>query len=142
MAQTHTRLLPQRVPTLAGGVMLALIGAPFAWFALICAGYALASAPCVVPDLRGGASGRQWLWPTMIVLLIASTAIGVRAMIYCARVFQRARSEVERGAGDDADLAAARTRFLSLWGMIIGAGDAVASAMSVIAYSVLPHCGG
>ena len=39
-------------------------------------------------------------------------------------------------------VAAHRTCFLALWGMIFGAGAAVGSVITFIAYFVLPRCAG
>jgi hypothetical protein len=140
VSQDQAQLLPQRLPALASGVMLALTGAPFAWLALICVGHSLVSSSCVAPGLRTGVPGNHWIWPTIMVLLIAGTAIGIRATIYCARGLLGAG--LAAGNGDDgADSGAARTHVLALWGTIFGAGNAMASAMSVVAYLVLPHCG-
>jgi hypothetical protein len=58
------------------------------------------------------------------------------------RAYRRTQDEA---AGDTANLAesgAGRTRFLSLWGVLLGSAFAVATAMTGVAFLTLPRCAG
>jgi hypothetical protein len=78
----------------------------------------------------------------MVVMLIASVFIAIAAFFAAYRNFRRTRDE---GHGDHAHLmevGAGRTRFVALWGMMLGAGFAVATVIDAVAFVVLPRCAG
>lgn len=130
--------LPQRAPPLALGVALSLVGAPLAWFIEICAGYALASAPCFEPLERIPtiAAAAPWTMSALLGVCAASTAIAFLGSSLCYRMLQRTQRESEDS------LSRARTRFLARWGMLIGTAFAIASILVVPAYALLPRCAG
>jgi hypothetical protein len=121
-----------------------LLGGPGAWFAQLCAGYAMASWPCfpleehhLLPQ-----PGYAWTWGAIVVVSLAAIATSVAAYLVSRRTFSRTRAE---GHGDHQHLmevGSGRTRFLALWGMILGAAFAVAIAMTTVAFFVLPRCAG
>jgi hypothetical protein len=135
---------PQRERASAFASAFGLLGGPIAWFVQLCAGYGLASWSCFPKDQRGvtPVEGVTWSWPTMVALLIASVVIAVAAFLAAYRNFQRTRGE---GYGDHAHLVevgTGRTRFLALWGMVLGAGFAAATVLDAVAFLVLPRCAG
>jgi hypothetical protein len=78
----------------------------------------------------------------MVFLLIASVAIAIAAFFAAYRNFRRTRDE---GQGDPAHLmevGAGRTRFMALWGMMLGGGFAAATIIDAVAFMVLPRCAG
>jgi hypothetical protein len=66
---------------------------------------------------------------------MASFAISMRA-------FNRTRNEARGGAHHVMEAGAGRTRFLALWGMVLGAGFAVAAAITAVAFIAVPRCAG
>ncbi len=148
MSADHSALglhpAPQRARVSPVIAAFGVIGGPVAWFIEICGGYSLATAPCYSQAQRGLAplDGLSWTWPAMITLLLMCVLVALAAFIVSARTFARTRSE---GGGDHRHLmevGAGRTRFLALWGMLLGAGFAVATALTAVAFVVLPRCAG
>jgi len=78
----------------------------------------------------------------MVTLLIASVVIAIAVFLAAYRNFQQTRGE---GHGDHAHLVevgTGRTRFIALWGMLLGAGFAAATVLDAVAFLVLPRCAG
>jgi amino acid transporter len=116
--------------------IFAVVGGPLAWFVQLCAGYALATRPCFPP------TGFQWSFPLMVILLIAGVVVALAAFAVSWRTFARTRNE---SGGDHRHLmqvGAGRTRFLALWGMLLGAGFTVATSLTAVAFLLVPRCDG
>lgn len=122
----------------------AVAGGPVAWFVQFVAGYALASWPCFPGDhrMRLPMDGYVWSFPAMVVIMTAGVIIAVAALWVAWRALQRTREE---GPGDHRHLLEAgigRTRFLSMWGVVLGSGFALASLVTGVAFIFLPRCAG
>ncbi|MGA8707084.1 MAG: hypothetical protein WB646_08870 [Steroidobacteraceae bacterium] len=135
---------PQRARVTAANAAFGVVAGPAAWFIEVCGGYALASAPCYSRAQRGLAplANLSWTWPAMIALLVVCVLVALSALVVAARTFERTRGE---SGGDHRllmEVGAGRTRFLALWGMLLGAGFAVATAATAVAFVVLPRCAG
>jgi hypothetical protein len=122
----------------------ALFGGPLAWFVQMNVGFALASEPCfsdgertVLPHFMP-----DWTWKAMIAVTIIACAIGLLAALISWRAYARTQDEE---AGDHRrvlEMGSGRTRFLALWGVMLGAGAAIATALTAVAFFVLPRCAG
>jgi amino acid transporter len=127
-----------------GESFFGLFGGPLAWVLQLYGGYALASQPC----FRGGMPAAappptlQWTWPAMLALTIAAVAVSFTAFGVSRREFNRTRNETHGGAHHVMEVGAGRTRFLALWGMLLGAGFALAAAITAVAFIVVPRCAG
>jgi len=121
-----------------------LLGGPAAWFAQVCVGYALASWPCFPHEKRQllPEPGYAWTSPTVLTISIAAVMISVAAYAVSRRIYKRVAGESHGGHQHLLDVGSGRTRFLALWGMVFGAAFAVAAAMTLIAFILLPRCGG
>jgi hypothetical protein len=79
----------------------------------------------------------------MILLTAAAVVVALLSVIVSWRALERIRVLAQ---GDDSgvliDLAARRTQFLALWGMIFGVGFAIATAFNAFALFTLPQCAG
>jgi hypothetical protein len=122
----------------------ALFGGPVAWFLQLCAGYALASEPCFRDGYRVAAPlpALQWTWPAMILVMALAIAISLLSLLVSWRTFKRTR---EDGAGDahqSISVSEGRTRFLALWGVLLGSGFALATTFTAVAFLTLPRCAG
>jgi hypothetical protein len=122
----------------------AVAGGPIAWFLQFTVGYALASWPCFPGDHRMQVPmvGYAWSFPAMVAVMLAGVVIALLAFWVSWRAFQRTRDE---GGGDHRHLletGAGRTRFLALWGVLLGSGFAVASLVTGVAFVFLPRCAG
>jgi hypothetical protein len=121
-----------------------LLAGPLAWFAQLSCGYALASGPCFRGGYRLSAphSDLNWTWPAMVVLTAVAIAISLAGFMVSMRAFNRTREEAQGGAHHLMEVGAGRTRFLALWGMVLGAGFALAAAITVVAFIAVPRCAG
>jgi hypothetical protein len=122
----------------------ALFGGPLAWFVQLCAGFALASQPCfdggerlTVPPVAS-----DWTCPAMISLMAAAIALALVSAWVSWRVFTRTREEADGDHRHLMEAGAGRTRFLALWGLILGAGFAVATVLTGAGFILLPRCAG
>jgi amino acid transporter len=135
---------PPRHQLALSSAMFGLIGGPLAWFVQLCAGYALASGPCFAQSQRATQplEGFAWTWPAMIALLIAGVIVALAAFAVSYRTFVRTRDEAGGDQHHLMEVGAGRTRFVALWGMLLGSGFAVATALTAVAFLVLPRCAG
>jgi hypothetical protein len=138
----HPQPYPVRMPAFT--VAFGLLGGPLAWFLELCAGYGLASWSCFPKDHRGitPIEGVGWTWPTMVGLLAASIVIALLSLMASWRVFQQTREARQRDYYHLIDDGDGRVAFLTLWGVILGAGFAITTLLDVVAYVVLPRCAG
>ncbi len=138
---THRSPQPRGGPGWLAGTF-GLIGGPAAWYLQLCAGYALASGPCFPHDQRRVAplEGFGWTWPALVAVLVAGVLIALAACRVSWGVLRRTQREVAGHHPVEVD--AGRTCFLALWGMVFGAGFAVATLVTAVAYIVLPRCAG
>jgi hypothetical protein len=121
-----------------------LFGGPLAWYLQLCAGYALASGPCFREGNRvlGPLPALHWTFAAMILSMAAAVVIALLSLMISWRVYRRTKNEdpgetihlIEAGAG--------RTRFLALWGVLLGGAFAVATAMTGLDFLMLPRCAG
>jgi phosphotransferase system glucose/maltose/N-acetylglucosamine-specific IIC component len=127
-----------------GERVFCLVGGPLAWLLQLGCGYALASEPC----FRGGERvvavpmALHWTWPAMVVFTIAAFAVSLGAYFVSRRTFMRTRHETQSDTRHLLEVGAGRTRFLALWGMVLGAGFAVAAAFTAVAFIMVPRCAG
>jgi len=135
---------PQRERVSAFSSAFGLLGGPLAWFVHLCAGYGLASWSCFPKDQRGVAPlvGASWSGPVMVALLIAGVVIASASFLVAWRNFNKTRGEGEGEQGHVSEVGVGRTRFIALWGMLLGGGFAVATLLDVAAFLVLPRCAG
>jgi len=122
----------------------ALFAGPLAWLVQLYAGYALASESCYPGSERRLTLPAHLVWtrPAIAIVMIAACLVCLLAMASSLRSYRRSAAEM-RGDPAEAVLSdAQRTCFLSLWGMIFGAGAAVGSVLILLAYFVLPQCAG
>lgn len=119
-----------------------LFGGPLAWYLQLCAGYALASQPC----FRNGhrvvlpLPAFEWTWPAMILAMIAAVAVALLSLLVSWRTLRRTWAEA---SGESTQLiAVGRTKFLALWGVLLGGAFALAAAITAVAFIMLPRCAG
>lgn len=117
-----------------------VVGGPLAWFSQFCAGYALASWPCFPKAERSlvPLTGYNWTWPAMIAVLIAGVIVALCAFLVSLRGYRRSAGATDRA--EPVDDRGSRRHFLALWGMVLGAGFALATVITAVAFIVLPRC--
>ncbi len=84
----------------------------------------------------------QWTWPAMMAAMLGGVVVALLALLVSWRAFQRTREEAGGGAAHLLEVGGGRTRFLALWGMVLGSAFAAASAMTAVAFILLPRCAG
>lgn len=121
-----------------------LWGGPIAWLLQSSAGYVLASEPCFRDGIRTMAPPRalDWTWPAMIGVTTAAIVVALLSLWVSWRAFKRTEREVSGDTRDPMHAGSGRTRFLALWGMLLGGLFAVAAAMTYVAFLTLPRCAG
>jgi amino acid transporter len=127
-----------------GEMFFGVLGGPLAWYLQLCTGYALASAPCFRDGIRVAAPlpALQWTWPAMIAAMLAGVVIALVALGISWRAFRRTRQETAGGSAHLLERGAGRTRFLALWGVLLGSAFAIAAAITAVAFILLPRCAG
>jgi hypothetical protein len=121
-----------------------LFGGPLAWFLQLCGGYALASQPCFVNGslARAPPASSHWTWPAMIGLMVVAVLIALASFLVSRQAFKRTREETHGDHYHLMETGAGRTRFLALWGMVMGSGFALATVLTAVAFLTLPRCAG
>jgi hypothetical protein len=119
----------------------ALFGGPLAWFVQLNVSFALASQSCFLNGERIAAFSVSpgWTRPSMIALTSMACVIALLSAHISWRAYRR--TDDKSGGDDLPDMAAGRSRFLALWGVALGAGFALATALTAIAFLV-PRCAG
>jgi amino acid transporter len=135
---------PLRHQLSIGEALFSLLGGPLAWFVQLCAGYALATWPCFPETHRRlmPASGYAWSFSLMVGLLIAGVLVALLAFGVSWRTYARTRDEAGGDHRHLIEVGAGRTRFMALWGMLLGIGFAVATSLTAVGFLLVPRCDG
>ena len=135
---------PKRHAVRLSESFFALFGGPLAWFVQLNLGFALASQPCfrdgertVTPHWHP-----DWTWTAMITVTVIACVIGLWAALMSWRAYARTRDEEAGDHRHVLEVGSGRTRFLAMWGVVLGAGAAIATALTAVAFLVLPRCAG
>jgi hypothetical protein len=116
---------------------------PIMWFLQLTVGFALVTEPCFnagEPSAVPGLVDRTH--SAALTLIVVAWVVSLAAAWVARRAYQRTEDE---GHGDHRhvmEVGTGRTRFLALWGVILGVGSAVATSFTAVAFMVLPRCGG
>jgi hypothetical protein len=137
-------LAPKRHAMRLRESFFALFGGPLAWFVQLNLGYGLASQPCFRDGERTVAPHwfPDWTWAAMIALMILACAIALLAALVAWRAYARTEDEAAGDRRHLLEVGAGRSRFLALWGIVLGAGAALATILTAVAFFVLPRCAG
>ncbi len=125
-------------------IFFELFGGPIAWLVQLSGGYALVSDAC---GADGGHAlmpfrAATWAWLGMIGLLCAAILVALFSLALSWAAFGRTREEAAGGKHHLMETGAGRTRFLALWGMVLGASFAVATIFTAVAFVAIPRCAG
>jgi hypothetical protein len=128
---------PQRDRVAVWETCLGLAGGPLAWFVQLAAGYAIAAAPCYSgPDRDAGGQASLWVVALYLACLALALAGGLMSLI----VYRRTRCETDHDEAMLLEGGHGRTRFLALWGMLLGFGFAGVILVNGIALVGVPAC--
>jgi hypothetical protein len=134
---------PHRERVALAALVFPVLAPPLAWSLHLVVNFAFSSHACY-PDgepLSAPPTRFDWLWSLLIAVDFVSMAVGLVAAIVAYRswilsALERAetgRPLMEAGEGC--------TRFLAIWGVLIGAGFPIATAFDFVGLWVLPICG-
>ena len=125
-------------------ILFSVFAGPAAWFVQLCAGYALASAPCFNAGERLSApvEALRWTAPAMIAIMIGAVTAALISLALSRSALNAINHEHAAGARDVSHPGVGRARFLAQWGVALGAGFAVATVVTAFGFMVLPRCAG
>jgi hypothetical protein len=72
--------------------------------------------------------------------MLAAVMFALLALGVSCRALRRTQRAASGGSAHD--MGAGRTRFLALWGVLLGSAFAIAAAMTAVAFILLPRCAG
>lgn len=121
-----------------------LFGGPAAWLVQLCIGDALLSWPCFpsISKLSAPTPGYDWTGTAAWALLLAATGVALAATLLSGLRLRELKDEDEGGHAELMHVGHGRTRFIALWGVILGAGFAVATLATVAGFALVPRCAG
>lgn len=123
--------------------LFTVFGGPLAWFFQLCGGYALATQPCFRDGSRVPLPpALQWTSAAMVLFMISAIVIALLASSASWRAYRRSHEETLAETNRVIEEGAGRTRFLALWGMVLGCGFAIVVALTAVAFITLPRCAG
>jgi hypothetical protein len=124
-------------------VAFILCTGPLAWFVQLCLGSMMSSWPCYPGDERLGAplAGYGWTRAAVLVILVIGALLALLSGMVAWRRMQRVRQHhAQRSAL--VHFRQDRTGFLTLWGVLLGFGSAVAMLVTIVAFILVPRCVG
>ena len=135
---------PKRHAFGAHKTFVGLFGGPLAWYAQLCTGYTLTSWSCVSTAYRSHApmSGLPWAWSAMVAATLAGVALSLTSLVISWRAYSHTHDEASGDSRHLMEVGEGRTRFLALWGMILGAGFALITSLTAVIFVMLPRCVG
>jgi hypothetical protein len=121
-----------------------LVGVPTLWGLRLVLNYFFDSYFCFPggdarrPTLPGGLG---WVWPTILAIDVLTILFAVGAIVVSYRNWSRTREEYASPHAPLIEIGEGRTRFLSLWGLMIGVGFLIAVLFDFLALWIVPVCG-
>jgi hypothetical protein len=121
-----------------------LFGGPLAWFVQFNLGVMLSGWPCYPSERRLAAPPPDYDWTRTgaVIVLGLGVLVALAAGFSAQLMLRRVRDEVEGGHAELAEIGHGRTRFIALWGVALGYGSAIAAALTLVAFLLVPRCAG
>lgn len=118
----------------------ALIAVPSIWGMRLVANFAIDSHYCFPGEIRSDTLP-SWAWPTLLGLDFLAIAIAAVGIGISVTSWRRSRDEFAASSGPLIEIGEGRTRFLSLWGLMISVGFLIALVFDLVAVWIVPTCG-
>ena len=115
---------------------------PLAWSAHLLVNFAVSSQACY-PDgtpLNVPTSGAAWLWSLLLILDLVGIITGIAGALLAWRNYGHTSQELAETGVPLAEIGEGRTRFLAMWGVLIGIGFSAATLFDFVGLWVLPIC--
>jgi hypothetical protein len=121
-----------------------LFAGPIAWFLQLCLGTAMTGWPCFPMTDRLGEpmAGYGWTRIGALVLLLVCALIALAAGLVSLAKLREVRGEKGGGHAELLEIGHGRTRFVAIWGVILGLGFALATLATLVAFAMVPRCAG
>jgi hypothetical protein len=130
---------PHRDRARLAELTFATIAPPLAWSLHLIFNYALASHSCF-PDGAPLVSYLAGIRPLLVAADVAGLAVSVVATFLGYRIWRATRQEMAEPAPPMIETGEGRTRFLGIWGVLIGLGFVLAIVFDSVALWILPIC--
>ncbi|MEO1969883.1 MAG: hypothetical protein ABGW87_14360 [Sphingomonadaceae bacterium] len=119
-----------------------LYTAPLAWFVQFNLGVMLTDWPCFPSTQRRewALNAYEWSHAAAIAALLIFAAVAAFAGWRSWRLLLRTKNERAGGHDSLAEIGHGRTRFVALWGTILGGSFSLASLATLVAFAVVPRC--
>ncbi|WP_161141903.1 hypothetical protein [Propylenella binzhouense] len=120
-----------------------LCAGPAAWGAQLLLIYGLASYACFPSEMLRDAPvpGFRGIVPVLAAINVVALAIAASGAVVSWRNWRLSQSEAKGAGRHLLEAGEGRTRFISVWGVLTGAGFFVAIAFDTIAVFGVPLCG-
>lgn len=123
-------------------LLLGLFGVPLLWGLRLVANFAMASHFCfpgaarryALPDTLG------WIWPTMVGIDVLTILAGLATALVSYRNWRITADETAGPRSMLIEIGEGRTRFLSVWGMLVASLFILAAVFDLIALWIVPVC--
>lgn len=119
-----------------------LFTGPLAWFAQFCIGVALTDWPCF-PDVDRRTvpvEGYYWSGDAALAVLVLCALLSIASGLVSWRALRRVSDEKPGGHAHLIETGHGRTRFVALWGTILGASFSVATLTTLAGFAMVPRC--
>ncbi|MBW0004466.1 MAG: hypothetical protein JO216_13355 [Hyphomicrobiales bacterium] len=119
-----------------------VLAPPLAWSAHLVINFSFSSHACY-PDgapLRIPEAGAGWLWSLLLLTDVAGMVIGLAGALVAWRNWKLTSQELAETGPPLAEIGEGRTRFLAMWGVLIGIGFSAATLFDFVGLWVLPIC--
>jgi hypothetical protein len=139
----HAHPAPRRHDINLTLLALALVATPSLWGLRLVINYALDSYFCYPGDARrfALAGGVAWVWPTLLAIDLLVLVFAASAAAISYRQWRASRDELASfGSAPMIEIGEGRTRFLALWGLLIGVGFAIAMVFDLFTLWIVPPC--
>jgi len=127
-----------------GHAFFILFAGPVAWFAQLCGSVALLGWPCFPTTDRFAIPVAHFGWTraAAVGLLLLCLAVATASGIAALAKFNEVRGEKEGDKTALIEVGHGRTRFVALWGVILGFSFAVAIALTGAPFLMVTQCAG
>lgn len=131
-----------RLPAASAAFML--FTGPLAWFLQLCAGFMLLSWPCYPGNhrLADPLAGYGWTRLAALLILLACAILAATSGLFAWRKYREVQGERGGGHADLIHVGHGRTRFMALWGIILGTGFTLTTLATLVGFALVPRCVG
>jgi hypothetical protein len=136
----HAHPAPHRDRVRLAGLIGALFLPPLAWSLHLVANYSVAVRSCYPDGAPQVSPSLDKLWLILIIVDVVSLVISATAAAMAYRNWTASARELAETDSPMVETGEGRTRFLAIWGLLIGIGFFVAVGFDLVGLWILPIC--